>query len=207
MRGYDASYLAALEAKGLIYRELLLFEFPEGAYGFWTGAGIRTWNAIDFVAAASFFRIDFGEENTALESRKATIELRGNPDAGLTPDVLGSIHSYTWSQAPVTLYSELYSLTTRASVSQPQVEWKGIIDTIDERETADGQFALVASCESRSIDYTRRGGNIRTSEHQQRISVGDKFFDYVSAAGSHIEYFGAKAPKKVEGRKNQGATV
>lgn len=57
---------------------------------------------------------------------------------------------------------------------------------------------------SRAIDYTRRGANVRSSAHQNLLSVGDQFFDYVGVAGTAKVFWGTKPPKNLGNLRSQG---
>lgn len=199
MKALTSGQQAALEAAGIMMRSMILFDFPEGYFGFWTGIGPLSWNSIGFTGAASLIEVEKNEENTELESNGVTARLRSYPEAGITPDVLASIETYAYRNRPVTIYRALLNITTLALIDDPVVEWRGLVDQFSHEEKGDGDYTLIGKFVSRALDYSRRGPMIRSSHHQNLISAGDLFFDYVGVAGTAQIYFGTKAPKQVGG--------
>lgn len=198
---------AALEASGIIVRDLLLFDFPSNYYGFWTGNGIRTWNSIDFVGVESLIEITQDEENIALEASPVTARLRAIPNIGLTPEILVTIEEEPYKHRPVTIYRALLNRTTWAFIDDPFVIWRGIVDQFSHEESADGDYVLVGHFESRAIDYTRRGASVRSSAQQNLIQSGDRFFDYTGHAGTAVIFFGTKVPKKLGSKRSQANLI
>ena len=198
---------SALNASGIVMRSMILFDFPEGYFGFWTGIGPLTRNTITFVGAASLISVERDEESLELESNGGTARLRANPELGLTPDVLATIEEYAYRNRPVTIYRVLLNVTTGIMIDDPIVEWRGIVDLFTHDEGADGDYVLTGKFVSRSIDYTRRGPMVRSSAHQDLISAGDLFFDYTGYSGSAQIYFGTKVPKKLGSKRSQATRL
>lgn len=198
---------AALEAAGIIMRSMILFDFPSGYYGFWTGIGIKTWNSIEFVGSGSLIEVNRDDENIALEASAVTATLRANPELGITADILASIESENYRNRPVTIYRALLNKTTLQFIDDPIVVWKGLVDRFSHEESSEGEYVLVGHFESRAIDYTRRGAAVRSSAQQNLVSAGDLFFDYVGYAGQAQIYFGTKVPKKMGSQKYQARQV
>ncbi len=207
MKTLTVDQQAALEASGLAMRSMLLFDFPEGYFGFWTGIGVLTWNTIGFVGAASLISVERDEESLDLESNGCTARLRAQPAIGLSPDLLATIEDYQYRNRPVTIFRALLDITTDALIDDPIVEWRGIVDQFEHEESADGDYVLVGKFVSRSIDYTRRGPMVRSSAHQELVSPGDLFLDYTGYAGTANIYFGTKVPKKIGSQRSQASKI
>lgn len=207
MRAITAAQQAALLDAGIVMRSMILFQFLEGNFGFWTGNGSLVWNAITFVGASSLIQVERNEENVDLESNEVIARLRAYPETGLTPDVLATIEAYAYRNRPVTIYRALLSLQTMALIDDPLVEWRGIVDYFTHDEGADGDYVLTCHMRSRAIDYTRRGPMVRSSQHQNLISAGDLFLDYVGAAGTAKVFFGSKVPKSMGSQRSQAAKL
>lgn len=207
MKTLTSGQQTAIDASSIVQRGMVLFDFPSGFYGFWTGAGVITWNTIGFVGARSLITATKDEENISLESNGVVLSLRANAEAGLTPDVLATIESYTYKNRPVTIYRALFDVATSAMIDDPIVEWRGLVDRFVHDENADGDYVLKCYCESRGIDYTRRGPSVRSSQHQNLLSTGDLFFDYVGVAGTAKIFWGTKAAKNLGNVRSQAGKI
>lgn len=194
MRVFDTATQNALAAQGIIRRGMILFQFPSGNYGFWDGAGPFVYNTVTYNPGAQLIEIDTGTQVLTLESNAITLKLYANPDTALTEDVLRTIETESYHQRPVTIFKALFNADTKALISVIPI-WKGYVDQITQERSAEG-FALVGRCESRSIDYTRRGWATASDAQQQQISSGDKGLEYCGIAGQVEVPFGTKDKRK-----------
>lgn len=194
MRVFDTATQTALSAQGIIRRSMILFQFPSGNYGFWDGAGAFTYNTVTYNPGAQLIQIDTGTQVLTLESNAITLRLYANPDTGLTEDVLRTIETEYYHQRPVTISKALFNADTKVLISVIPV-WKGYVDQITHERSPEG-FALVGRCESRSIDYTRRGWATASSSQQKQISPGDLGLEYCGVAGQVEVPFGTKDKRK-----------
>lgn len=194
MRSYDAATQAALAAQGIVRRGLIMFQFPSGNYGFWDGAGAFTYGGITYNPGAQLIEIDTGTQVLTLESNAITLKLYANPDTVLTEDVLRTIETEDYHQRPVTISKAIFNADTKALISIIPV-WKGYVDQITHERSADG-YALVGRCESRSIDYTRRGWAVASNAQQQQISTGDIGLEFCGIAGQVEVPFGTADKRK-----------
>lgn len=188
---------AALQAAGILVRDMILFDLPSGYFGFWTGQGIRTWNTIDWVGVGSLIEVKRENENISLEAGAVVASLKAQPDLGITSNVLASIENEDYKNRPVTIYRALLNRTTWAFIDDPFILWQGLIDYFSHDTSANGEEILSCHMESRAIDYTRRGASVRSTEQQLLVSANDKFFNFVGVAGNAQIYFGTKQPKKL----------
>lgn len=207
MKTLTGGQQSALEASGIVMRSMMLFDFLEGYFGFWSGVGRFTWNTFTFVGAGSLISVEADEESIDLESNGVTARLRAQPEEGLTPDVLATIEDYQYRNRPVTFYRALFNITTGALIDDPIVERRCIVDRFTHEESADGDYVLVGHFVSKAIDYTRRGPMVRSSAHQNLVSAGDLFLDYTGYAGTAQIYFGSKVPKRLGSLRSQASKI
>lgn len=195
MRTVNASTQAMLDAYRASARDLILFNFGAGGtHGFWSGAGVFTYNAQDYIGAASLFEVEAVDETEGLEANAVNIALRAVPEAGLTPDVLANIETYAYKQTTVTLSIAFFDPDTNALVSVEPV-MSGILDQIAHEEDGEGGYRLVGRIESRSRDHTRTGYRRRSHEDQQTISAGDGGLRHAAVVGQQRIYWGRKGPQ------------
>lgn len=196
MKSFDASTIAALDASAIIRRNLIAFAFDSGTYGFWDGSGTYTWSGITFVAGGQLIEVEAGEASLALESVPLTLRLYANPDAGITPAILSTIEAEAYHQRPVTMYRLLLNADTRAVVADPVRVWRGYIDQVEHKTEGDRTW-IEGRCESRSIDYTRRGFATASNAEQHMLSTGDKGLEFCGVAGTVTTYFGRKSEENL----------
>lgn len=174
---------------------MVLFQFPSGNYGFWDGAGPFTHNGITYHPGGQLIEIDTGTQSLSLDSAAITLRLYANPDTSLTEDVLRTIETENYHQRPVTISKALFNADSRALISVVPV-WRGYLDQVTHERGPEG-YSLVGRCESRSIDYTRRGWASASDAEQQQISAGDRGFQYTGVAGTVAVPFGAKGKRNL----------
>lgn len=187
----------AVEAAAQVEYGMILFDFVSGLYGFWDGPDPITWNSITFVPGAQLIQVEFGGQGLDLASQPVTLRLAANADAGLSPNILASIESETYHQRPVTIYEVIFDPDTRTMIGDPLAMWRGYVDQVTHEIGADdGTYHLVGRCESRSIDYTRRGWALQSDAQQQQIFTGDLGLQYTGIAGTVQIDFGRASSTK-----------
>lgn len=202
MRAIDPAAQAMLDAGVWVQRGLVTLDLPSGVYGLWDGVGNWTWNGITFVGGASLIEVEAVEETSGLASVPLILRLRSIPDTDLSPDVLGSIEAEAYHRRPVTLYTAFFSAEDRSLVSV-EVLYRGRIDTLPHRETAEGDAYLEAQLVSMAEDYTRTGTRVRSSRDQDEFAPGDKGFAYVGDVGVLPVYWGGQEPKGIARRNRR----
>ncbi|WP_342640942.1 hypothetical protein [Rhodoligotrophos ferricapiens] len=196
MRTIDAATLAVLDAGAYAERDMILFDFPSGYYGFWTGEGVFNWNSFTFVGSGSVLTVVQIEERDDLGSVPLEIRLRALPEAGLTDDVLATIEVEQYHQRPVSIYKAYFHPLTAALLSV-NPRYRGYVDQIEHEEGADGSYVLVGRIESRSLDHSRTGYRLRSDADQQLIAPGDTGLRYAGLAGKQQIWWGTHPPKKI----------
>lgn len=170
MRDMDPDIKARLVEGRYLQRDAVLFDFAEGVYGFWWGEGPITWNGITFVGAGRLLEIapiQFGGDMPA----ELSVKLSAIPDAGLTPDVLGTVEEYTYHLRPALAMRFYFHPDTGAMVgSAPEVLFRGQVDQISHIDEPGGPYQLEMRLVSRSVDYRKSGGKRRGTEVQSRIA-------------------------------------
>ncbi|MGF7160123.1 hypothetical protein FHS85_001746 [Rhodoligotrophos appendicifer] len=197
MRTIDAPTLATIEAGAIAERDMILFDFPSGFHGFWTGDGVFTWNGLTFNGTGSLLSVASIEERDDLGSVALEVRLRALPEAGLTGDVLAEIESEAYHQRPVTIYKAFFHPLTAALLSV-SVRYRGTLDQIEHDEAADGEYTLIGRIECRSRDHTRTGYRLRSDADQRLIDPDDGGLRYAIGASRQQVYWGAERPKKIE---------
>ncbi len=183
----------AIAAGAVILRDAILFDLLEGTYGFWWGEGEFNWNGQVFHGAGSLLSV--GEVGTGGDGEPTELEvrLRAMPDAGLTPDVLGTIEQYGYHRRPAILYRFVFSPVDGTMIGAvPEVRYRGIINQIEHEDAADGQYALVARIVSRSTLYRSTGYQRCNTETQRAFNGGapDLFFAHAAAAAAENAKWG-----------------
>lgn len=187
MRTLETATETLIDGGRFVRRDAILFDFAEGQFGFWWGEGEFSWNGHVFVGAGSLLKVDpvnVGSDGSPIE---LNVTLTAIPNTDLTPDVLGSIETYTYHQRAVLLYRFYFDPDTGAMVgTAPVVLFRGYLDQIAHEDRPDGEFSLVAKLVSKSIDYRRRGHLKRGNESQKRLNGGadDLFFEHAAEAGT-----------------------
>lgn len=195
MKAYDTDTENALAARGIVERGMVLFDFPSASYGFWDGLGTLTYNSVDYKPGGQVLEIEAADQTLGLSANSLTIKLYANPDAGLTPNVLTTIEAEAYHQRPVTIMRAIFDAATNELISVLPI-WRGVVDRIEHQRGGDGSYVLVGYCESKSIDYTKRGTAMASNAHQQAVYTGDVFFEFAGYGYETLQIvFGSKTPE------------
>lgn len=176
-------------------RDAILFDLGEGQYGFWWGAGNFPWNGITFVGAGRL--LDVGNVKYASDGSptQLTVTLSAIADTDLTPDVLGSIESYTYHLRPVLLYRfYFHPLTGAMTGTAPVIRFRGYIDQILHEDQPGGAYSLKATLYSKTVDYRAAGYLRRGVESQKLLNGGstDLFFEHAAHAATATAKWGTE---------------
>ena len=191
MRSYDSDTLALLASGRAATRDMILFDFASGLFGFWTGIGVLPYSTVDYVGAGKLIQIDGLSFEGGLAPSNVTVSLSAIPEQGLTVDVLSTIESEQYHQRPVTISRAYIHPDTRAVLSVERM-YRGYLDQIVHDLQAGGGAALTATLESRSRDHTRVGHRVRSDADQRLVDSGDGFFLYAGVADAKFLWGRAK---------------
>ena len=193
MKNFDPATLAALGERAASMRLLLRFDLPEGTFGFWTGIEPFVHEGVTYVGAGSLITLDDMAAAVDPATQPLTLRLTSIPNTELTPDVLGSIFSYDWHQAPATLYQAYFNPQTGATIMVERV-MRRRIDTIEMVEAVGGDAQLVATLQPINLDNPGRGFMLYGDGDQRLIESADGFFAFAATAGEQQIDWG-RAPK------------
>lgn len=185
MRAYDSDTLTMLQSGRCAERDMVLFDFASGLYGFWTGAGTLEYSGVTYVGAGKLISADEGSYEMGLAPSSLSLSLSSIPDSDLTPDVLATIEAEDYHQRPVTIMRAYIHPDTRALLSVERL-WRGYLDQITHDLQAGGGATLTATLESRFRDHTRVGHRIRSDADQRLIDPDDGFYLHAAAADAKI---------------------
>ncbi len=189
----------AVDAGAVVDRGMVLFDFPSGLWGFWTGTGPFTWSGVTFTGAGRLIALDPVEQVSDLSAVPVTLRLSSVPDSALTPDLLATIEAEQYHQRPATLYTAYFDPETRALLDVV-LEYRGEVDRIVHERRVGGEAVLRVMLESRSRDHPRRGWRMRSDADQREIDPDDGFFRFVNSTAEERVLFG-RSDQKAKPRK------
>lgn len=168
-------------------RGMIRFQFGTGTYGFIRAAAPLVYSGLTY-QPGGIIKVSDLTEGTGLAARQFTIELAASPDDGLTPAALQTIEEEDYRDRPVTIFDAHFHPDT-GELLTVEAMMRGYVDTIDHEEGEDG-YKLIASCETRALDYTRTNGRMRTNADQARRSAGDLYFSNAARRGREEVFWG-----------------
>lgn len=187
MISVDPEVLDLLEQGRMDIRGLIKFEFGTGTYGFITANSPFEWNGLTYLPGGILEVSDLPGQ-VGMSAQQFSITLAASPDDGLTPAVLQTIEAEDYRDRPVTLYDAYFHPDTGAFIAARALK-RGYLDGIDHEDDENG-YRLVASCETRALDYTRTNGRVRSVADQQRRAPGDRFFEHAAKRGRTVLWWG-----------------
>ena len=174
--------LATMDAGKESIRGLIRFDLGSGTYGFARSSVPITYDGVVY-RPSSLIGVGELPMSMGTQADGFTVELAASPQDDLTPEVLSTIHSEDYRDRPVTILDAIYDPDTGALLSV-EVMKRGYIDFIDHVADPEGGDRLIAQCEGRGLDYSRRNGRQANDADQARRSATDTFFKHASSAGT-----------------------
>jgi hypothetical protein len=168
----NAATLAQLQAGQIARTEMVLFDFPGGLVGFFSGLGEFQWSGVTFTGAGTLFEIAPIGSSMDGSAVPLTIRLNGAARFGLTPTVLAGIETVQYRGRPVTIYRRYFHPVTYAELST-EVIYRGKIDTMVHKISEGGEAVLECRTESVLIDLARSGYRMRSDVDQRLIDASD----------------------------------
>lgn len=184
--------LALIDEGRTNVRGLLRFDFGTGTYGFIRAIQPFVYSGLTY-QPGGLINVSDLSGMVGLGAQQFGIMLAASPKDGLTPAVLRTIEAEDYRDRPVTISDAHFHPDTNAMLLV-QTMRRGYVDTIKHLKTRSGGYTIVASCETRAIDYTRTNGRKRTNADQQRRAPGDKFLEHASTRGREKVYWGQDNP-------------
>lgn len=183
----DTATKAALDGGRSVDRGLILFDFPSGLWGFWTGLGPFTWQGVTYVGSGSLIAVDGIKQTADLSAVQVKATLTGVPDTALTPDTLATIEAEAYHQRPCTIMTAYFDAETYGLLSV-ETEYRGYVDRIVHQ---DGDAAVLeVQLESRFRDHSRSGYRVRSDADQRRIDPTDDGLKNVATVHTETILFG-----------------
>jgi hypothetical protein len=178
----------------VIRSDLVLFDFPSGRYGFFSGTGTFEYGGDTYQGAGSLFEIGAITGVTDGSAVPFSIRLNANAELGLTPTILSQIEAQAYRGRPVTISRAYFDPDTVELIRVRPVR-RGYVDVIIHAEQAGGEAYIEAVCETRSLDLARSGYRMRTDADQRRVDALDGFLKHVQTAAVSDVYWGRLPPK------------
>lgn len=195
MRILASGVLAALDDGNVAVRRMVLFDLPEGRFGFWDDVYDITYSGDTYVGSAGIVAVDLPPSSSDLAAHGLRIVISGL-DASVTADV----EAHEYHQRPVEV-SDVYIDPDTRAVLQVKRVFVGFIDQVERQEKVDGESRLVIPCESMQRELDRTSGRTRSDADQQALFAGDGFFRHTTNATSTDIEWGNIPPQEPRRRK------
>lgn len=163
-------------------RQMIRFQFGSGIYGFIARNEPLTFEGVEYKPFGLIEVSDLGSGTGTTADGSFTLTLAESPDDGLTPAVLVQIENEDYRDRPVRVMDAHFHPDTGALI-QVETVARGYLDVIEHIIDDERGYTLIARCEGRQLDYSRKNGRVRSTADQQRRAPGDKFFEHAGRAG------------------------
>lgn len=173
-------------------RDMVLFDFPSGLWGFWSGEGPLAFQGVTYVGAGSLLSLADLRQSAELAAIKVSLQLRAIPNTDLTPDVLATIEQEQYHQRPVTLMTAFLDPDSGALLSV-EVWMRGLVDRMVHTDEDDGA-SLECQVETRTRDITKSGYRKRSDGDQRLLDPTDDGLVHVATVHDETVYFGRLDP-------------
>jgi len=180
------------DAGEIVERDMILFDFESGLYGFWTGAEQFEYQSVTYIPG-SVLEVDTEKSQTGPESVPRSVSLSSIPDTALDPDVLASIEAETYHQRPVIFYTAYFDPADMSLITVI-TRYRGYLDKIVHQDGPD-RYTVTAMLESRARDNRRHSVRLASDADQRKIDPDDQFFEHAASVRTEKVYFGKATPK------------
>lgn len=163
-------------------RGMIRFDFGTGTYGYIAAKDALDYGGITYQPFGLIEVSALGGGTGTTADGNFTLKLAESEESGLTPDMLAQIEDEDYRDRPVRIMDAHFHPDTDALI-QVETVARGYVDTIEHSFDTKGGSFLIANCEGRQLDYTRKNGRKRTVADQLRRDPGDRFFEHAAFAG------------------------
>jgi hypothetical protein len=163
-------------------RQMIRLQFGSGLYGLIARSEPLTWQGVEYKPFGLIEVSDLGGGTGTTADGSFTLTLAESPDDGLTPEVLIRIEDEDYRDRPVRVMDAHFDPDT-GELLQVETVARGYLDVIEHAIDQDRGYLIMARCEGRQLDYSRKNGRVRSSADQQRRAPGDRFFEHAGRAG------------------------
>lgn len=191
MHPFDPATVTQLGKRRMRRRDLLRVDLLSGVYGFWGGTGTFSYESVTYVGAGKLLEIEGFGGSLDFSVQAFRVSLSAKPNSALTPDVLATVFSEQWHQAPVTLYRAFFNPDTFALLSVERMA-RRVLDQLPLTFDESGGARLTAFLEPVSYDNPNRGYAKFGDADQRLIDPDDAFFSFAATAGSQPIAWGRK---------------
>lgn len=200
MQPYDSNTIAALNAGGLIKRELVTIRGKDLSdtpvqFNFWSGevdvtvsvvSGVdRTTESRNYVGGGSLLSVDPLPLVLGLETRTINVTL-----SQIHSSVQSMVRGNNIRHAVAEVHRGLFSISTGQIVSTPYPRFFGKVDGAPIETPAAGQEgSITLSLVSNTVELTRINPALK-SDASQSLRSGDRFRRYADASGQVDVWWG-----------------
>ena len=189
MRAFNADTVAQLETGRIAKRDMLLFTFPSGSYGFWSGQGPLEYNGVTYIGAQQLIKLEALGSAAGMAALAITATLTSIPNTELTPNVLATIENEDWHQTPVVISKGYFNPDTRELISVERM-FRGYFDKLDHITQTGDEYTLTAYFESKARDYQKIGYRMRGDADQRLINATDNSLQYAAVVSQQTISWG-----------------
>lgn len=201
-----SSAVKALYDEGRIStRQMLRFQFGSGVYGFISRSEPLTYAGVTYQPFGLIEVSDIDGSGGTTAEGNFTLTLAESPDDGLTPELLIRIEEEDYRDRPVVVMDAHFHPDT-GDLIQVETVARGYLDVVEHAVDAERGYVLTATCEGRSLDYSRKNGRVRSTADQSRRAPGDKIFEHAGKAG-RVEVFWGRAKAAVAAASNAASSI
>src|SRR5204863_2228500 len=130
--------------------------------------GKFTYNLVDYVGVGGLVEIWDTSEDMEVTAKSIELVLRATPESGLTPDILATIEDEEYVQRPLVLSDFFFD--AHWALLENTIVWRGLIQKFTHNRDGAGEYSLRCQADSRELDFTKRGWNVRTVRNQALIN-------------------------------------
>lgn len=196
MKTVSSEVANLLEEGRISVRGGILFQFGTGTYAFIKAITPFSYAGNTYQPGGIIEVSDF-TFSTGRTAQPFTLTLAASDYDNLTPEILQSIEAEDYRDRPVTIYDFYFHPDTNEFL-YALAQIRGYVDTIDHEDGNGTGYTLIANCETRALDYTRRNDRRRTDADQlRRLPAGitiDKWFEHCGMRGREQIYWGRTSP-------------
>lgn len=163
----------------------LTFVLGTNTYGFWTGAGPKTYNSILYNTGGSLIEMSSFDQNADGSVSECTLKLSASPDKGLDDDALMTFYDEDWQFGRVTIQLAYLDPDTLDPVGAILFIRGVIYEAPFRRGPGVGSY-IEARVVSQGIKLSENGGRYRNNATQIALDPTDTSLVDIGALGASI---------------------
>jgi hypothetical protein len=171
--------IALLNSGRFAIRHLLRVDLDTGSEGIWNGAYALEVESVTYAPLAGNLTVDTVPGSIDLDAERVEVRI-----AGLLPAVTDILDGVAWHQRPAVLSLAFMNDAGEAIHVMPR--FSGFLDHLTISDAADGFSEIAVEIESNNRGLYRSSTRLRSDNDQRRVSSGDGFFKYATAAATDV---------------------